>query len=301
MKNERLFQIVNILIKKKSVTAPELAEKFGVSIRTIYRDIETLSLSGVPIYTTPGKNGGIRILEDYKLDKTFFTEEEQLLLLQALENQQLIGEHSEQLWLKLSALFQKQPKQWLKVDISRWGEVSFEDSEKFDTLKQLIFSLQVAEISYCGVEGDIKKRRICPLQLVYKSKDWYVFAWCIYRKDYRLFKLNRILKIRKTDEVYEESLIRNWQEEIEIENSAYVHLRLHFSKEIGYRVYDEFPVTAVEKDKSGDFLVTMDMPAGEWIYGYLLSFGNKVKVIEPESVKKEICKKAKELLEEYHA
>ena len=76
MKIDRLFSIVQMLVNRKSVTAKELADYFNVSVRTIYRDIEILSVNGIPIYATQGKGGGISILENYSIDKTIVSDEE---------------------------------------------------------------------------------------------------------------------------------------------------------------------------------------------------------------------------------
>ena len=75
--NNRLFEIVYILMQKKKVTAKELADRFEVSTRTIYRDIEALSTANIPIYATKGKDGGIGLLDEYVLNKAILSEEEQ--------------------------------------------------------------------------------------------------------------------------------------------------------------------------------------------------------------------------------
>ena len=76
MQESRLFRIVYYLLEKGKCTASELAEKFEVSIRTIYRDIDVISSAGIPIYATQGKGGGISILENYALDKSLLSEQE---------------------------------------------------------------------------------------------------------------------------------------------------------------------------------------------------------------------------------
>ncbi|WP_050791268.1 helix-turn-helix transcriptional regulator [Anaerostipes caccae] len=85
MTSSRLFEIIYILLEKKKVTAPELAERFEVSVRTIYRDIDALSSAGIPVYCTQGKGGGIGLLEDFVMDKSALTEEEQSQILLSLQ------------------------------------------------------------------------------------------------------------------------------------------------------------------------------------------------------------------------
>ena len=86
MQINRLFEMVHILLNKKNVTAKELAEHFEVSIRTVYRDIETLTFAGIPVYSSRGKNGGIRLLENYVLNKTLISQDEQNEILYALQS-----------------------------------------------------------------------------------------------------------------------------------------------------------------------------------------------------------------------
>ena len=106
--NNRFFEIVYILIQKKKVTAKELANRFEVSTRTIYRDIEILSRANIPVYATKGKDGGIGILDEYVLNKTILTEEEQNQILFALQGMKKVaGQDEKDTLRKLSRLFNK--------------------------------------------------------------------------------------------------------------------------------------------------------------------------------------------------
>lgn len=299
MKNDRLFQIVNLLIRKKSITAPELAERFEVSVRTIYRDIETLSVSGIPIYTTPGKNGGIQIMEEYKLDRAMLTEEEQMLLLQSIQNLQMIGGGSNELWTKLSALFQKEIKPWITVDFTRWGGEEGEDKEKFEMLKHAIWVKRVVTIQYCGAQGTSQKREICPLQLLYKSKDWYVYAFCRYRKDYRIFKLNRIFSIEEKEEYFEDEFNSVWQTQESGWKLKMTHVKLLFKAKAGFRVFDDFAMKTIQIQENGDFLVEAEVPEGDWLYSYLLAYGEDVCVLEPPGVRQGVAQEALKVLRQY--
>lgn len=295
MKSERLFQIVNLLMRKKSVTAPELAEMFQVSVRTIYRDIESLSLSSIPIYTSPGKNGGIFIIEEYKLEKTMLTDEEQNLLLQAVQGMSLLQSGNSGLLIKLSALFQKESKEWLEIDFSRWGNGEKIDKIKFDYIKSSIFSQQCLNISYCNMKAEVVKRNICPFKLISKSNSWYLYAYCKNRKGYRLFKVSRILSIEKENTFFSDMKFPqdNFMEQPKELDMLKVTLKFPFSE--AYRVYDEFTPDVITKDKEGNLVVSTEMPKGEWIYGYILSFGTKIEVLEPENLKVKIRNIAMEI------
>ncbi len=119
MRESRLFRIVYYLLQNGKATAPELAQKFEVSIRTIYRDIDSISSAGIPIYATQGKGGGISILNDYTLDKSLFSEQEQEQMLTALQGMIATTEkNSNELLIKLNGLFQIKSTNWIEVDFS---------------------------------------------------------------------------------------------------------------------------------------------------------------------------------------
>lgn len=141
MKNERLFEILLYLIEKKDTTATELAEKFNVSVRTIYRDIDSLTIANIPIYTTSGNQGSIHLMENYTLNKTHFTPEEREDILLALKTIQSIPSPSSASALKkINTIFQlpQQTESWLEVNFSRWGTDNILDNELFQTIKENI-------------------------------------------------------------------------------------------------------------------------------------------------------------------
>lgn len=140
MQINRLFEMVYILLRKKTVTAKELAEHFEVSTRTIYRDLDTLSSAGIPIYTSKGKGGGISLIENYVLKQSLFSEEEQKELLMSLQGLNAINTpNMESILNKLSAIFNQESIHWIDVDFSGWGN-SKRDKEKFKQIKEGIFN-----------------------------------------------------------------------------------------------------------------------------------------------------------------
>ena len=136
--NNRLFEIVYILMQKKKTTAKELADRFEVSTRTIYRDIETLSGANIPIYASKGKDGGIGLLDEYVLNKTILSEEEQNQILFALQGMKKVkGQDEKDILEKLSILFNKKINDWIKIDFSNWGNIQ---EERFDIIKSAILN-----------------------------------------------------------------------------------------------------------------------------------------------------------------
>ena len=138
--NNRLFEIIYMLIQKKKVTAKELANKFEVSTRTIYRDIEILSRANIPIYASKGKDGGIGILDEYILNKSILSEDEQNQILFALQGMKKVrGADEKDILQKLSTLFNKEINDWIKIDFSTWGKDNTQE-EKFELIKSAILN-----------------------------------------------------------------------------------------------------------------------------------------------------------------
>lgn len=202
MLESRLFRIVYYLLQNGKATAPELAQKFEVSIRTIYRDIDALSSAGIPIYATQGKGGGISILNNYTLDKSLLSEQEQEQMLTALQGMTAtIGKNSSELLTKLSALFQIKSTNWIDVDFSDWAHRA-PQQDIFNIIKEAIFQKKVISFCYFSRKGNKEKRTVKPIQLVFKSKSWYLYSFCLLRNDYRFFKLTRIRELELLSETF---------------------------------------------------------------------------------------------------
>lgn len=296
VKTERMFQILYILLQRRSVTAPQLAEMLEVSVRTIYRDIDSLSLAGVPVYTSKGKGGGISLPENYTFDKSLLSDKEQDQILLALHSTKTADDNADKLIAKLGAIFQKGFKSWIEVDFSRWGQ-SEADRDKFELLKRAIIDKDMLEIEYCNSYGDINKRSIKPLKLIFKDKSWYLQAYCCKACDFRLFKINRITDINLLQRKFEDEFI----DLPIIDNKEYpkeqlTKVVLRFPKRLSYRVFEEFSMNEIKKTPEGDLIVSAYMPNDNWLYGYLLSFGSYVKIIEPKSVKEKVNSIAQEII-----
>ncbi len=201
MPDSRLFKILYYLLDRGRATAPELAAALEVSQRTIYRDVEALSGAGIPIYAEPGRNGGICLLHDAVLDRALLSEGERRGGLTALESVAAAGRASGELLTKLSALFRVNAGDWLEVDFSRWGK-SDGDNRKFETLKAAVIQRREIRIVYESAGSGQSRRTVQPLKLSYKSKEWYLKAFCLERQDFRLFKLNRILDLELLEETF---------------------------------------------------------------------------------------------------
>ena len=296
MKESRLFKIVYYLLGKGQATAPELAGKFEVSIRTIYRDIDALSGAGIPVYTEPGRNGGIYLMDNFVLDKTILSKEEKQEILTALQSINFAQNiNSSQTLQKLSAIFHLNSENWLEVDFSRWGNTGT-DNKKFESLKSAVINQRYVKILYANSCGIINERIIQPLKLSYKSKSWYLKAYCTKKQDYRIFKLARIIDFEVLADVFCKSKFPELNEASEQACNTVV---LRFPEYMSYRVYDEFDKTVVTQKENGYLTVSAEMPENEWLIGYLLSFGTQVDIIEPAYLKDIVAEEAKKIYKKY--
>lgn len=299
MQIHRLFEIVYILLDKKGITAKELAEHFEVSVRTILRDIDTLGEAGIPVYTMQGKGGGVYIPETFKLNKTAVsrTEREEILFsLQALKAAQYPG--LETTLSKLTSFFNMPEANWIEVDFSRWGNIGH-DKEKFEFLKNAVLKKEAVEMTYASSRGGTSNRIVYPLKLIFKSKAWYLEAFCLSRNSYLTFRINRILDLKPTGEKFSESFKVPPLQKDGTETYSPVHLHLSFLPAMLSRVYDEFSPESIEQKKDGTFFVKADMLDDDWLYRLLLSFGSSVRVIKPQHVKDTLLAEIKKIEEIY--
>ncbi len=289
MQESRLFKIVYYLLDKGQAKAPELAKKFEVSVRTIYRDIDVLSGAGIPIYTETGRNGGIRLMNGFVLNKAVLSKEEQQEILMSLQSINTIQNiEKSQTLQKLSAIFNLNSENWFEVDFSRWGNKEA-DNKKFELLKMAIIHHKSIKIRYAS-SYEISQRIVQPCKLVYKAMAWYLKAFCTEKKDWRIFKLNRILDLKILDESFP---YRKFPKPIDSYDVEYKKITLRFPKEMSYRVYDEFDVTQIKQQKNGDLIVSAKIPENTWIIGFLLSFGTQVEILSPIYLKEVIAEQAK--------
>lgn len=294
MKESRLFGILYYLLDKKQATAPELAEKFEVSVRTIYRDVDSLSAAGIPIYVTTGRNGGIQFHDDFVINKSYFSDKEKQDILTTLQSVSVLDHFNENnLLTKLSALFNIRSDNWFEVDFSRFGNKS-QDNLTFQLLKDAVVGCNVVNITYVSSYGTKTKRTIYPLKLLYKSKEWYIKSYCTEKNDFRIFKLSRIISIVTASNKFEPMEYPLFDENMD---TQYSEIKLKFPQGMAYRIFDEFETENIYEQDDGNFIVTAYMPVDNWIIGYILSFGSDVEIIEPIYLRKYVADVAQKIYE----
>lgn len=297
MQESRLFRIVYYLLENGKATAPELAQKFEVSIRTIYRDIDAISSAGIPIYAVQGKGGGISILNDYTLEKSLLSEQEREQILMALQG--IIAttdKTADELLTKLSGLFQMKYTKWIEVDFSDWVHGKPQQNT-FNLIKDAIFQKRVISFCYFSGNGNKHKRDVQPVRLVFKSKDWYLYAFCLLRNDFRFFKLTRIREVKMLSNTFTQDFApMKVEKQIHVEKT--VTVKLKFDRRIAFRVYDEFTDNITE-DTQGNLYVQVDLPDNEILYSYVLSFAEYVEILEPQYIREQFKKRLQKAQEKY--
>ena len=288
MSANRLFQMVYLLLEHGRLTAGQLADKLEVSVRTVYRDVDALSAAGVPICTTQGQGGGVSLMDGFVLDRAAFTEAEQCQLLAALRAFPAAGDSAA--LTKLSALFRQGGREdWLQVYLSRWGD-SRGDDTLFQCLRQAILDRHEVAFRYASSQGLTLPRRVLPARLVYKGQGWYLQALDLDREDYRTFRLSRILELTVTGRQFHRRLTPpDIGYSGEIPPLFRVECVLRFSPGLAWRVYDEFDRDCVSARDDGRLEVRAVFPEDSWLYGYLLSFGAGVEIVEPAALRRRMA------------
>lgn len=298
MQINRMFEIVYILLNKKTVTAKELAVRFEVSQRTIYRDVDALCEAGIPIYTSKGKNGGISLLDNFVLNKSVLSKKEQNEILTALQGLSAVNyPEVDNVLSKLSAVFGNKTSDWIEVDFSDWSNLK---QETLIIIKEAVINKKPIHFEYYSTYGEKTQRTVEPLQLWFKSRSWYLKAFCREKQAERLFKLNRIKNISILDEHFDRQFKKD---AVPLFNNGYkksivnITMKIHSSQ--AYRVYDEFDETQISVNDDGSFMVDVSYPEDEWVYGSILSYGWYAEVIEPQRIREIIKERLEKTLDFY--
>ena len=315
LKINRLLEITIILLNRGTITAKELAERFEVSTRTIYRDVDVLSSAGVPVFTNKGNGGGISLLENYSLNKTLISEHESESLLLALKTLQATKyPEIDAILDKIGAVFKNtESADWVQIDFSPWSgheQGSLLDHaarasrpneyNKFIEIKKAILDRKKISFDYVNSMGDKTSRVMEPMRLVFKGHAWYLWGYCNSKMDFRTFRISRIKNVEALNTGFERKKFIEEEQYTEKENNRpWVTLKLKFYPPALYRLYDDFDDEMIIKNNDGTSIVEVCFPEDEWVYGYLLSFGSSVEVLEPPHIQKIIADRAKKLLKFY--
>lgn len=300
MKIDRLIGILSVLLQKEKVTAPELAETFEVSRRTINRDIEDLCKAGIPISTVQGVGGGIRIMDGYRMDRTILTSRDMQMIMAGLRSLDSVS--GSRYYVKLMEKIRAGSSKYVNgsesilIDLSSWYKDSL--APKVEVIQNAIEERKVICFDYYAPNGD-STREIEPYYLIFKWSSWYVWGYCRLREDFRMFKLNRMEKIIQTQVDVEKREVKMpdlstkkiFPEEIKFKAVFDVSMKWHLIEEFGpdsFRVQDD-----------GMLLFEHEYTDREGLITWMLSCRDKVTVLEPESVREELLHITSEIAKKY--
>lgn len=280
MKIDRLIGIITTLQQKKAVTAPYLAEKFEVSRRTIQRDVEDICRAGIPLVTTQGVNGGISIMEGFSLDTTVFTEQELAAVFTGLKSVDSVSNSAfaEKLAQKIGGRSAIRLTDNMIIDLASFYKDDL--TSKIAVVKRAVKESKCITFHYFYDKGEADKQ-IEPYLIVFKWSDWYVFGFCRERQDFRMYKLRRLWNLEVTEESF---VVRDIPEEKKQFGSHmtddYV-ITAVYDPSVKYRLVEEYGPDSFTEQEDGTLYTEWGFTGPDNAMGWLLSFGSKVKVLEP--------------------
>jgi len=239
-------------------------------------------------------------MDHFVLSKSLLTEREQVDLLAAVEGMCAIRyPDALSVQQKLNALFQRPVESWISVDFSSWG---CEEEAVFDTLKAGVLQHRAVLFDYYSRSGERTRREVEPLQLCFKHRAWYLYAFCCTRQQLRLFKLTRIQEAELSDRVFQCNL-RASQDAVRegesVTTPPATEVLLWLDPSQTYRAYDEFPPEWIERQPDGSMVVKMHYAEDEWVHGYLLSFGAHGRVLSPSHLQEALKVECEKIINYY--
>ncbi len=302
----RLLRILLIFSRKRNIKAVDIAKEIEISVRQVYRDIESLRLAGIPIYS--GKNG-FNIVEDFFLPKISLEIPEvlTLFLLCSSIKEQKGTPYSELLTSACDKIFNALPENIKKVflgfsyegDIIDFGFSTKVNYEKIDEIFKLVYNATILKkklkTDYYSLENEqLKERIINPYGLKFYFGIWYLVGFCNLRNEIRTFRIDRIKKAQILDESFE--LPSNFSIDDYFEDSWGIRkgpkkfVKLLFSKKVANFILECIwhPSQKLNKRKDGSVLAEFKVAGLNEIKIWILGFGEHVKVLEPQELAQDI-------------
>ena len=299
MKIDRMIGILAILLQQEKATAPYLAEKFEVSRRTISRDVEELCRAGIPLRTRQGANGGISIMEGYKIDSTLLTRSDMQAILEGLRSLDSDSGTSRyaQLMEKLSvgASSLVAGGQHMLIDLSAWSKSAL--APKIELFREAIENGNLVSFRYFSPKGE-SLRTIEPYDLIFRWANWYIWGYCLERKDYRLFKLNRMTEIKAGN-----SFVKRQAPLPDLSNEKVFppvcQVKALIAPEYRWRLVEDYGPDCFVTQADGRLLFTFDFTDEDSILSWILSFREGAELLEPSKLREKMAELGKKLYERY--
>ena len=310
MKVDRLVSMILILLEQQRVGAQELADRFEVSVRTIYRDMEAINQAGIPVRSTSGVGGGFEIMEQYKLDRTVFSTDDLSAILMGLSSLSgmMRGDELVNALAKIRSFIPVDRAKSIElranqiyIDLSPW--IGNRNVQPYlERIKAALQQSRLLSFDYAGRHGTKTARIAEPYQLVLKSNHWYLHGYCHTRNDFRLFKLARMSGLRVKDEEFSPREFPKPQldaSEVIAKMQTIIKIRIHPS--ILDRVLDFCTQEDVSPDGDEHYTVQFPFIENDYYYGILLSFGDKCECLEPLSVRAELKRRIRNIAAIYES
>ncbi|MBB6670192.1 helix-turn-helix transcriptional regulator [Cohnella nanjingensis] len=313
MKLDRLLSIVMLLLGRNRINATELSERLQVSLRTIYRDVETLVQAGLPIVSYAGTDGGFELQDDWRMNRRTLTLGELTAIATSLRSLQsapaLSAENVDGLLEQVGTLAAQAGRdggagaesERILIDLKPWRS-SKSDRDKYDRLHQAVLEQRLVRFAYTDGQGDGTERTAEPMGLAHKGYAWYLYAYCRTRDDYRIFRLSRIHALQTLEETFERrpetisQLNGRWDA---LPQTETVELTLRFANAAKARAEDQFEEAQIERQPDGSLVVRAALPEGEWLTGFLLSFREDLRVLAPARIAEAVRANALRVAEQY--
>lgn len=300
MKINRHIGILSLLLQKDKVTAAELSEKFEVSRRTIARDIDDICMAGIPIVTTQGKDGGISIMEGYKIDRILLLMEDMKAIFTGLKGLDSVSDSPSyrQLMNKLSAENSEISGfgDEIIIDLAAWDKSAV--SGKIELIKNAVKNGEKITFKYYSPNGE-SVRTIEPYHLIFQWSSWYVWGYCTTRQDYRLFKLTRLFDLRNTGEKCEPRDVPPYICENMWRLDKPITATVRFDSSMKWRVIDEYSTELPRFNEDGSSELTITWSDKQTFFGMILSYGDKAEIISPPELREEFCELVKNISDIY--
>jgi len=299
-KVERLISIIMILLKKDIVSTTEFTQLFGVSKRTILRDMETLSLSNIPIYSVHGVNGGYGIMDEYKVDKRLLNSsdvENILIALGGLEKI-LISEEVELTIKKMEAMVNPLSlKGSIQLSFYEW-EGRSEILQILKTCQKSILENKIISFDYIDKDGAKTNRIVEPYQLHFSETSWYLKGFCLHRQGFRTFKLSRIDNLNMDDTTFRPKDYVLEQEEARYQPQL-IAVKALISPNIKDQFIERYGRKSIVNYSSDYFLATFHVPQNSFGFQFLAGFGTNLVITEPKSYLEEFRSYLLKMVDKY--
>ena len=295
---DRLIGILAILLREGRCTATQLAERFEVSSRTIYRDFDRLSRAGIPLYTERGISGGVTIMEGYELDKTVLTNTDRGAILAGLRSLDSVSgtNYYRQLMEKIPQAEDEAADDCVVIDLASWYGPLL--APRLAELKEACRRRRAVRFTYWAPAGE-GLRVVEPARLVFRWSSWYLFGWCRERGDWRMFKLTRMLGLETLDETFPPRAVPSPITPVERIYPAALQATVRFTPAARWRLIDEYGPESFTQEPDGTLLFCRGFPDREELLRWVLSFQEQAELLEPEDLRRELGERLKKICGKY--